>query len=87
MFIRPEMLTGIDSSQEAICAFQGWLVEVIKAPTVKRLGSVSGVKAVGIRLKRFNVLASIPGEEGTSGILLKIFLWGMRFSLFFPLRF
>lgn len=78
VFTCPEMLTGIDSSPESICAFQGWLVGVIKASTIKRLVSVSGVKAVGIWLKRFNVLVNcdISGEQGTAGILLEIFLWG-----------
>lgn len=80
-----EMLTGIDSSPESVCAFRGWLVEVVKAPTITRLVPVLGVKAVGIRLKRFNVLVNcdIPGEQGTAAILLKIFLWGMGF--YFPL--
>lgn len=79
-----EMLTGIHSSPELVCAFQGCLVEVIKAPAITKLLSLPGVKAVGIRLRRFDVLVNcdIPGEQGTAGILLKIFLWGMGF--YFP---
>lgn len=52
------------------------------------LVSASGVKTMWIRLKRFNVLVScdIPADQGTAGVLLKIFLWGLGFLEFSPLR-
>lgn len=89
VFTCPETLTGIDSSQESFYVFQGWLVVVIKAQTAKMLVSISEAKSMGIWLKRPNVLVSckVPGEQGTPGISLKIFLWGVAFPLHFPLKF
>jgi len=67
-----ETLTGADSFQESTDGIRGWLVAVTGVDCQKA-GEIS---RNWTRKNKVLINWKIPGEQGTAGILLKIFLWG-----------